>query len=130
PLKRVRPDLPTDLCDVVGRLLASRPDDRFATADDAADALDDVVSLGYPARRPRGAKGRAPGASARRAAEPDLPPLNSSVIEAAFLPRDALVSSPAPSHSRGPAEAVARVPLLDDLDHHRKTLEADGGQSG
>jgi serine/threonine protein kinase len=39
PIRAVRPDLPEDLCDLVGKLLAKDPRDRFGSAREVADLL-------------------------------------------------------------------------------------------
>lgn len=68
-LSAVRDDLPTELCEVVDRALARRPQDRWASADDMAQALLLVEpSLISPLGPPRGRKPRPArlGASQRR----------------------------------------------------------------
>jgi serine/threonine-protein kinase len=130
PIRQVRPELPSDLVAVVDRLLAPLPQDRFASAADAADALESLVSYRPGAAPERGAKrrGQGLGAAARHAAEPDLPPLDTSVIEAALGPPNRLRPAPAPAGRR--AEVETRAPVVRELDSHRRALEADGEQSG
>jgi serine/threonine protein kinase len=46
PIHTLRPDVPTDLSEVIARMLARRPDERFQTPDDAAAALAPFVADG------------------------------------------------------------------------------------
>jgi WD40 repeat protein/tRNA A-37 threonylcarbamoyl transferase component Bud32 len=39
PIRELRPDAPADLCDLIGKLLAKDPKDRFASAGEVADLL-------------------------------------------------------------------------------------------
>ncbi len=41
PIRALRPDVPADLAAVVGRAMARLPDDRFSSASELADALED-----------------------------------------------------------------------------------------
>jgi eukaryotic-like serine/threonine-protein kinase len=43
PISALRPDVPADLAAVVCRAMARRPDDRFASASELADALEDAA---------------------------------------------------------------------------------------
>jgi serine/threonine protein kinase len=45
PLADVAPDVPAEIARVVDRALAKRPDDRFATLDEAADALEPFAEI-------------------------------------------------------------------------------------
>jgi serine/threonine protein kinase len=64
PITDFRPDLSADLVGVLGRLLARRPEDRFQTAAEAAEALLALMKdrpsppeISYPASRPTGLPG-------------------------------------------------------------------------
>jgi serine/threonine-protein kinase len=46
PVNDLRPDLPAPLVEVLAKLMANRPEHRFQTAAEAAEALQDVAQLG------------------------------------------------------------------------------------
>ncbi|MBX6315351.1 MAG: serine/threonine protein kinase [Isosphaeraceae bacterium] len=130
PITEVRPDLPRGLVAVVDRLLAPRPEERFASATEAAEALDALIrpeDRSRPARRSRVAE--KPRASATGLqAEPDPPPLDWSLIEAALQPKTERPQSP--SSLKNSRETAHSDPRGDTLDFHRRDLEAAGSGSG
>lgn len=135
PISLARPELPSDLVAVVEKLLALHPGERFATAGDVADALESLVSLRYRTAARRGAKDRTGRDSKGAAApprEPEPPPLDSSVIEAALQSRWSQAPAPEPVSppSRSPVGLGSKSPLLDELDYHRQTLEEAGDETG
>jgi serine/threonine-protein kinase len=132
PLAAVRPDLPYRLVQVVDRLLATDPRDRFASASEAADALEE---LGRPAGwRGRGAPagGRGPKAAPSPVpdpSEPDDPILNASLIESGLRSnRRAAAAGPTPGPAGRPP--APPPPQGGTLGSHRGRLEADGEESG
>jgi eukaryotic-like serine/threonine-protein kinase len=127
PLREVRPGLPPGLIDVVDRLLAPAPEDRYASAAETAEALE-IWSPRKGRAKPRGHADRSGSSASLSPAGPDLPPLNASLIEAALQPKEKPASSARPSKpSRVPE---TRPPLVEGLDLHRKSLEEEGHTSG
>jgi eukaryotic-like serine/threonine-protein kinase len=58
PLRTIRPDVPVALQQVLERALAKPPDDRFATAPDFADALEQALQAPAPVPVPSARAGR------------------------------------------------------------------------
>jgi eukaryotic-like serine/threonine-protein kinase len=128
PITSVRSGLPDSLVAIVDRLLALRPDDRFASAADVADALEAL-------NRPAGQSDRAPSAKpAHKPSGDGLPslssepeePLDWSMIESALRPT-----------SQRPKEAAQLVERSEpkrrstkDLSSHRQVLEEQGVETG
>jgi serine/threonine protein kinase len=135
PVKQARPTLPSDLAAVVEKLLTLDPEERFATARDVSDALESLVSSPYRGTEKRGAKdraGRESGGASGPLWEPDLPPLNASLIEAevSSWQGQAPASEPKSPPLRSGVALGSRAPLADELDHHRRTLEESGEETG
>jgi serine/threonine-protein kinase len=132
PVKQARPQLPSDLAAVVEKLLALDPEERYDTASDLVDVLESLISSPYRSAERHGAKDRV-GRDSRRVPErlwePDLPELNTSVIEAALSDQ-----SPAPEPNAPPLRSDiargSRTPLANELDYHRRTLEENGEETG
>jgi serine/threonine protein kinase len=128
PITDVRADLPSRLVRIVDRLLAIRPDDRFGSAVEAAEALEALIP---PAQRAdRGASAR-PGDerfAAGVATTPPEPeaPVDWSVIESALRP----TGQPARESPRLVDKEAAKPPSTKGLSSHRKLLEAEGTESG
>ena len=105
-LSSLRPDVPASLDPVLAMALAKREDDRYATAADMADDLEDVLA----GRVARHAAGRPPGrVGARPRAPASHDPLaslldESPVPEAASLPAAAAAAASSADH------AAAREP--------------------
>ncbi len=127
PITDVRPGLSEGLVAIVDRLLALRPDDRFASAALAADALEALIA---PPARPDS------GASAKAKTEPDSParslpsqaeePLDWSRIEAAIRPSAARAREAQRLVERNePKPRSAKA-----LSSHRQVLEEEGVESG
>jgi serine/threonine protein kinase len=130
PLLDVRPGLPPGLVAAVDRLLATKPADRFATGAEAADAFEALIRP--EDRSPSGLmseRHRTPAATTNDLSlEPDLPPLDWSLIEAALRPKaDRLQVSPSPGK---PTESRSPRHSEQVLDLHRRELEASGTASG
>ncbi|MGO9466400.1 MAG: serine/threonine-protein kinase [Isosphaeraceae bacterium] len=128
PIADVRPGLPDRLVTIVDRLLAVRPDDRFGSAAEVAEALESLIP---PAGRSDRATSTNPPTKSPAADVTSIPaepeePLNYSLIESALRPANRggrkaprLVDQkqPKPSSSKG-------------LSSHRRTLEEEGIESG
>ena len=88
PITDIRPGLPYRLVAIVDRLLAVRPDDRFGSAAEAAEALEALIPGGGRSEHGTTAKPGTKGSSAGVVplpAEPDAPP-DWSMIESALNP--------------------------------------------
>ncbi len=117
PITDLKPNLPYALVEVVHRLLATRPEDRFASAADLADALE--------ALRPRSDRSAPKSAVRPVHSEPDAPP-DWSLIESALRP-----DGPETRRPSRPVEQISITPpTTRDISAHRKSLEADGQESG
>jgi serine/threonine-protein kinase len=128
PIVDVRSGLSDELVAIVDRLLATRPADRFGSADETADALEALVAPDAQTVQPKSTK---PGSNRPRAtvsavtAEPEKP-LDWSVIESALRP-----------NGRGDRESARLLntpkptsPSTKRLSSHRKTIEEQGSESG
>ena len=128
PITDVRPDLSYRLVAIVDRLLAARPDDRFRSAAEAAEALEALVRPGGRSDRGTGAKSATNGTGGGVTSvdtEPE-PALDWSMIESALR---------APDHrARDAARLVDRStpkpPSTRTISSHRKGLEEEGIESG
>jgi eukaryotic-like serine/threonine-protein kinase len=128
PITDIRPDLSSGLVAIVDRLLANRPDDRFDSAAETAEALE---ALTVPARRPeRGTSAQrgtaSPGVAAASVPTEPEAPLDWSLIESALRP---------PGHGAGDAPRTLdrherKPPSTKDLSTHRRVLEEEGVESG
>jgi serine/threonine protein kinase len=129
PITEVRGDVNYRVAAIVDRLLALRPDDRFASAAEVAEALEALISppggaAGEGKNRHR-AKKKPDSDTPRPPAEPEV--ADWSMIESALRPTnhgargaDRLVDrrhQPKPPSSRG-------------ISSHRKALEGEGVESG
>jgi hypothetical protein len=117
---------------VLDRLLAIDPAGRFPSAEEAADSLEFLLS---PSLRPSGRSGKDRGEKARGAAvttppEPDLPPLNPSMLEAGLRSPAQLAREPLALNRPSAMASSASVPVVDELDVHRRELEAEGTETG
>jgi serine/threonine-protein kinase len=129
PIREVRPDLPLPLARYVDRLLAHQPEERFATAAEAAESLEELVpSSSRPGRGARaGLAGRPPRATGSSTAESEHP-LDWSLIESALhgkKERQPEIPLPSMAPATPPPARASR-----QLSSHRKSLEADGEESG
>jgi eukaryotic-like serine/threonine-protein kinase len=124
PITDVRPGLSYRLVAIVDRLLAARPDDRFRSATDAAEALEALIpSDSAPGAKPRTKR---PGAGvASVPAEPEAP-LDWSRIESALRP----TGHGAREASRLVNTSDPKPPSAKGLSAHRKMLENEGNESG
>jgi serine/threonine protein kinase len=130
PIAGVRPDLPPRLSAVIDRLLAIRPDDRFATAAEAAEAFEALIYYGErpPAGGSDGRGRKSPAPTTDLPAEPEPPRLDWSLIESALWPKENR-SPPtlAPVRLREPASPGNSA---KDLGLRRAELEEAGQGSG
>ncbi|MFO0950688.1 MAG: serine/threonine-protein kinase [Isosphaeraceae bacterium] len=133
PITEVRPNLPYGIVQILDLLLATRPDDRFASASEAAEALGSLLhrTPSGTARRqwanPR--TRRAESAAPDRTPVPDGPELNWSLIETALKPAGVAQRAEPPAPER-PRPAPARAAESASLATHRKNLEAESEESG
>ena len=128
PIADVRPGLSLDLIAVLDRLLANRPDDRFASATLAAEALESLLLKAdrvdsLPRAKSAGAK--ADDLDSIIAVEPEKP-LDWSLIESAINPKRRGPQKPSGLVEKNDAKA----PSSKDLITHRKSLEEEGAESG
>jgi serine/threonine protein kinase len=128
PIADVRPGLSPHLVAIVDRLLANRPGDRFAMAEEAAEALEALIPAAGRSDRGTSAKPESKGPDAGVAplpAEPE-PPLDWSMIESALRP--------AAHRGRHAPHLVEKIepkpPSAKGLSSHRKILEEEGVESG
>jgi serine/threonine protein kinase len=128
PITDVRPGLSYRLVAIVDRLLAIRPDDRFASAAEAADALEALIP---PGRRSELATSVRPGTKRSGAdvaslhSEPDAP-LDWSRIESALRSTGHATQESTRLVNRD----EPKPPSAKGLSAHRKMLEDDGVESG
>jgi serine/threonine protein kinase len=127
PIVDVRPDLPQGVVEIVDRLLANDPDDRFASAGEVAEALEALIP---PSASPDRRSGAVPAEKSPGAGVPPVHaelevPVDWSTIESALS---------SGSQSRPAARLVEKQepkrPPSKGLSSHRKVLEADGLDSG
>jgi serine/threonine protein kinase len=128
PITDVRPGLPPGLVQVVDRLLATRPEDRFRSAAEVAEALE---ALRPPSPQP----GRREDASHREKrpaieippvhSEPEAP-LDWSLIESALRP----TGNKATAAPRPADRIESKPPSTKGLSSHRRNLEEEGAESG
>jgi serine/threonine protein kinase len=128
PITDVRPGLSYRLVAIVDRLLAISPDDRFGSADEAAEALEALMP---PAARSQRGTSAKPGTKRQGAgalpppAEPEAP-LDWALIESALRSTD----QGAPEAPRLVDRDEPKRPSTKNLASHRKILEAEGIESG
>ncbi len=124
PLQKVRAGVPYPVLMVVDKLLALDPADRFATAADAAEALQSLTPSasrsGRASRSPAGEKKTTETPAPSPQADPKT--LDWSRIETGLHAKE----EPAPSAP--PLERL--TPRPGRLESHRKSLEAGGEDSG
>ncbi len=128
PITDVQPGLSYRLVAIVDRLLAGRPEDRFASAAEVAEALEALIApAARSEREPNanpGTKGRG-GAASSVPAEPEAP-LDWSLIESSLRPT---------GHGARKTQGLVdrnqpKPPSAKGLASHRKGLEEEGGESG
>jgi serine/threonine-protein kinase len=130
PVTEFRNDLPVPLIALLERTLALRPEDRFSSAIEVAEALEEMLpraerpsrgshaaSLGKPSRTPLSSSPQ----------EPEMP-LDWSRIESALGPRQSRASETESSSSSIGLEPARPVPAR--LHSSRLALEQEGAESG
>jgi eukaryotic-like serine/threonine-protein kinase len=128
PITDVRPELPSRLVRIVDRLLALRPDDRFGSAAEAAEALESLIPTSLGADRRTGARlgeKRSPANVATAPPEPEAP-VDWSVIESALRP----TGHPAQEAPRLVDKKEPKPLTTKGLSAYRKTLEEEGIETG
>jgi serine/threonine protein kinase len=128
PITEARPGLSKNLVAIVDRLLAIRRDDRFSSAAEAAEALEQLIpAAGLPDRDPSaklGTKGDADSVDVL-SSEPEAP-LDWNLIESALRP-DGRSTRESP---RLVDRDTPRPPSTKGLSSYRQVLEDEGTESG
>lgn len=127
PITEVRAEISYRLAAIIDRLLALRPDDRFGSADELADALEVLLPPARGYARQTNPKPGTNGPGFRAPAPPAEPEVvDWSMIESALRP--------AKHASRGSDRLVERnqpkPPAFRAISSHRKALEGEGIESG
>jgi eukaryotic-like serine/threonine-protein kinase len=130
PINEVRSNLPAPLIAVLDRMLCLKPEDRFSSAVEVAEALEPMIP-GWK-RQERGASTGRTGkptriASSAAALEPETP-LDWTMIESALQKKRERTPQTAPTLSR--TGAGGSPTSTASLQTHRKRLEAEGDESG
>jgi serine/threonine protein kinase len=128
PITDVRPGLSYRLVAIVDRLLAIRPDDRFDSAAEAAEALEKLISPAGRSECGTSAKpgAKRPGAGVASLLEEPETPLDWSLIESALRP----TGHGAQEAPRLVDRKKPKPPSTKGLSSHRQNLEAEGIESG
>jgi eukaryotic-like serine/threonine-protein kinase len=128
PITDVRPGISDDLVRIIDRLLATRRDDRFVSAAEAADALEALISM--PQRPDRGAgappREKRPDASVKPVYAEAEVPVDWSQIESAL----GLTGHRPRRTARLVDKEQPKPPSSRGLSAHRKGLEDEGLESG
>ena len=129
PITDVRPGLSYRLVEIVDRLLALRPDDRFNTAAEAAEALEALIPPDTRSDSGTSTKAGSKRHGARAQSVPEEPeaPLDSTVIESALRP----TAHAAREAARLVEKNESKPRSTKSLSTHRKDLEEqEGVESG
>ena len=129
PITDVRKNLPVPLIAVIDRLLSLRPEDRFDSADEVAEELEMMLSVGD--RRKRAARSSPAGLARNHSSSPRSQPeapLDWSLIESALHTQHDRFAESALSSKAVVTDTPA--PAATSIDSHRKNLEDDGVESG
>ncbi len=128
PITDVRPGLSYRLVAIVDRLLAIRPEDRFGSAAEAAEALEKLIPPSGRSERVTSAKPgmKKPDSGVTSLAEEPEAPLDWSLIESALRP----TGPRARKTPRLVDREEPKPPSTKGLTSHRKNLEAAGLESG
>jgi serine/threonine-protein kinase len=117
PISEVRQGLPPRLVQAIEKLMATNPDDRYQTAEEAATALRSLLRpKGQPAERPASAAAAvapapvsAPGPAVTPVPVSEPVPKEDAQIEAPALPPRAGVGSPKPKRGSARTRWIDRV---------------------
>jgi serine/threonine protein kinase len=125
PITEVRPWLSDRLVAIVDRLLALRPEDRFGSATEVAEALEALIPAAGPSDLGTSAKPRTKRAAAAAASVPAEPEalLDWTRIESALRPTRQ-------SGREAPQLVHRKESKPKGITAHRKMLENDGIESG
>ena len=125
PIGEVRRGLSADLVAILDRLLANRPDDRFDSAAQVADALEALLT---PAEGGSTTKPASKSSIPSTLSPPDEPeaPLDWSLIESALRPKN----HAARQDPRLVERSEPKAPSTKGLSSHRSFLEEEGSESG
>jgi serine/threonine-protein kinase len=128
PIGDARPGLPDGLVRVVDRLLSANPEARFGSAAEVAETLEALrsPSTRHDLQTDTSPPGEPAGATVPPVHADPEPPLDSSLIESALRPD---------GHETRPTRRLVerdtpRSHSAKGLSSHRKSLEAEGDESG
>jgi eukaryotic-like serine/threonine-protein kinase len=128
PITDVVPGLSYRLVEIVDRLLAIRPDDRFSSAAEVADALDALLPAARRSERMLSPKSATTGPGAGAGSVPAAPeaPVDWSLVESALRP----TGYGARRDTRLVDQSERQPSSAKRLSSHRKVLEGEGIESG
>jgi len=130
PISEVRKQLPVPLIAVIDRLLALKPEDRFATAEEVVEALEGLLP---PSERPGrehhvGFTGKLTSPQALSSPQASEPPIDWSLVESALGSKHPLPADSLAADTRSRFQPA--LPTSNRLNSHRLRLEEDGVESG
>jgi len=118
-LHKLNPDLPGGLVAVINKALAKNPDDRYKTAGEMASALKDVQT--QLSTRP---KSVIPAGEATLIEQPELEPIDATMIEQPAAPEGPPTSSPENIAAKPGSIAVERPPGIPASPASRSSMPA------
>ena len=81
PIPEIIPEVPQWLCDIIARLHAKKPDERFASAQEVVDLLTQGQRSDATSRKCQAAPARRAGGGGRRHRRPGRPPMPRPLCE-------------------------------------------------
>jgi serine/threonine-protein kinase len=131
PIREVRPEVPTPFVTILDRLLCPRPDDRFSSAEEVAEALEAANPAAddpRPGTRAQAGANRPPDRASSPVAEPEPPALDWSRIESGLRSKGDSVERAPPSRS---GDVSKRYQASSGrLSSYRRSIEDEGADSG
>lgn len=130
PISDVRKELPVPLIAVIDRLLALKPEDRFASALEVAEALEGLIPASERPGREScvGFAGRPHSRPASTSSHASEPPIDWTLVESALRSKHEHTPDPAASVTRSRSQPSPSS--SNRLNSHRTSLEEDGVGSG